>query len=113
MMSWVQIDGETHRVPLTPILGLLLLCCAWSLESIALVIHFTSHGARPSPEKFLILTGVTVGATIYKLTLRRRHKAYDMYVRTGSRLKLSNLHSWVVVGVVICCMAFAGWMFMP
>jgi hypothetical protein len=108
-MSWVQIDGETHDVPLAPILGLLSLTILWPLEFVALAVHLSSHGVRPTSEKLWILSGVTIAITVYKLTLRRRHKAYDKYIRTGSRLQLSNLHSWVVVGTVICYSAFATW----
>lgn len=112
-MSWIQIDGKIYRVPLAPQIGLLSLIFVWVLELNALMIHFVSHGTRPTREKLCVLTGLTIAATVYKLTVRRRHKDFDKYIRTGSRLKLSNLHSWAVVGLVIFYLAFTAWMFMP
>ena len=112
-MSWIHSDGKIYRVPLAPQVGLLNLICVWVLELNALVLHFESHGTRPTQVKLWSLTGLAVAATVYELTLRRRHKAFDKYIRTGSRLKLSNLHSWVVVAVVLFYLAFAAWIFMP
>ena len=108
-MSWVLIDGEIHYIPLAPILGFLLLILFWSLEFCVLIIHFGSHGLLPTAEKVWVLSGVTALVTIYKLILRRKHKAYDKYIRTGSRLKLSNFHSWAVVSTVFCYLAFTVW----
>jgi hypothetical protein len=109
----VEIDGEIHDVPLAPILGLLALTLFWLLEFWAVVIHFASHGSQPTAFKLWLLSGMTAVATVYKLTLRRRHKVYDKFIRTGPRLKLSNFHSWAVVSMVLCYVVFATWILMP
>lgn len=67
--------GET--VPLLPILGTLTMYYAWLLEILVVVGHRFSGGLWPAPAKFWVVTGVAVVATVYKLTLRRRHRSYD------------------------------------
>jgi hypothetical protein len=73
---WREDDHNRH-VPTAPLLGALALVFAWVIERGALAGRLATGGKWPLTYKFWVVTAITVLATIYKLTYRQKHKAYD------------------------------------
>ena len=108
MESGKPKGGPTYQhVPLAPILGFITMMVAWLLEVTVLVGRWISGGQWPGPLKTGIATGVFVLATIYHLTLRKKHRKYDSVI--GSAAMNARLAITVLVWVVILG-GFLGWM---
>ena len=96
-----------QQVPLGPILGFLTMIVAWLLEMAVLVGQWVSGGQWPGSLKMEIATGVFVMATVYHLTLRKKHQKYDLALRnatlTGRQAITIFVWMWILGG-------FLGWM---
>lgn len=86
-------------------LGTLTLVYACLLEVLVALGHHFSAGLWPAPIKFWVVTSVTLLAAIYKLTLRKKHRAYDPVLKNAelterqAALILCFVMGWVALMV--------------
>ena len=108
LVNPLRADQPSNTVFLAPVLGGLALVVIWVIEILVLLAKLCSGGNWPAAAKCWVVTGLTIVATIYKLTLWKQHRIYHQQSPV-----LNHTQSWVVIGLVVCYLVFCGWLLTP
>lgn len=107
-LNLLRPPTASEIVPLAPVLGGLVLVSSWGLEMIVLLAKYCSEGTWPVAEKCWTVTVFTLVATVYHLSIWKRHRGFQYQSSV-----LTKSQSVTVIAVVAFYLAFAAWLLTP